>query len=118
MNRQLDEDFMAWYQIYPKHKGRAAALNSYKRARKNGATAEDLLAGAQRYAAERKGQDPQYTKMPATWLNQGCWEDEYEPQAAGNPWSAEYHQEAWERLKAQYAAPVKIWEEHETEGSP
>ena len=34
------------------------------------------LAGAQRYAAERKDQDPKYTKHPATWLNGGCWEDE------------------------------------------
>jgi len=34
------------------------------------------IAGAQRYAVERQGQPPKYTKHPATWLNGGCWEDD------------------------------------------
>jgi hypothetical protein len=29
-----------------------------------------------RYAAERAGQPPKYTKHPATWLKGGCWADE------------------------------------------
>jgi hypothetical protein len=74
--KQLGEDFNDWYTIYPKHVGRGAAVNSYTKARKNGATVEELTAGARRYAAERKGQDPQFTKAPATWLNQECWTDE------------------------------------------
>jgi hypothetical protein len=37
---------------------------------------EALIAGAQRYAVERREQDPKYTKHPATWLNAGCWQDE------------------------------------------
>jgi hypothetical protein len=74
--KQLGEDFNDWYAIYPKHVGRGAAVNSYTKARKNGATAEDLAAGARRYAEEREGQDPQFTKAPATWLNQECWTDE------------------------------------------
>jgi hypothetical protein len=74
--KQLAEDFNDWYAIYPKHVGRGAAVNSYTKARKNGATVEELMAGARRYAAERKGQEPQFTKAPATWLNQECWTDE------------------------------------------
>ncbi|NSX37814.1 hypothetical protein HTS88_15630 [Pseudarthrobacter oxydans] len=74
--RQLAEDFQDWYAIYPKHVGRGAAVNSYNRARKNGATPEELINGARRYAAERKGQDPQYTAAPATWLNQERWTDD------------------------------------------
>lgn len=74
--KQLAEDFSAWYSVYPKHVGRGAAVNSYTRARKNGATIEELLAGARRYAAERKGQEPQYTAAPATWLNQERWTDD------------------------------------------
>jgi hypothetical protein len=49
------------------------------------ATPADLIAGAMRYAAERDGQPAQYTKRPATWLNQQCWKDEPAPPAsAGN----------------------------------
>jgi hypothetical protein len=40
------------------------------------ATPEELLAGAMRYAAERVGQDPKFTKNPATWLNKGSYADE------------------------------------------
>src|SRR6266550_4253034 len=34
------------------------------------------LDAAKRYAAQRASQDPQFTKMPATWLNGDCWLDE------------------------------------------
>lgn len=93
--KQQAEDFNAWYAIYPKHVGRGAAVNAYAKARKNGATAEELNEGARRYAAQRKGQDAQYTKQPATWLNQECWTDE--PSQTGekartlSPWDAGYH---------------------------
>ncbi|OKO71893.1 hypothetical protein AC630_31760 [Bradyrhizobium sp. AS23.2] len=40
-----------------------------------------MLNGAMRYAAERTGQDPKFTKHPATWLNGECWKDEPEPPA-------------------------------------
>jgi hypothetical protein len=90
--KQLGEDFNDWYAIYPKHVGRGAAVNSYTKARKNGATSDDLLNGAMRYAVERKGQDPQFTKAPATWLNQECWADEIASTAALSPWDSAYHQ--------------------------
>ena len=32
-----------------------------------------------RYAAARTGEEERYTKQPVTWLNQGCWDDEYPP---------------------------------------
>lgn len=34
---------------------------------------DDILRGAMRNAAERDGQEPRYTKNPATWLNKACW---------------------------------------------
>jgi hypothetical protein len=37
-----------------------------------------------RYAAERTGQNQQYTLHPATWLNKRRWEDEA-PAADGGP---------------------------------
>lgn len=74
--KQLAEDFNDWYAVYPKHVGRGAAVNAYTKARKNGATVEELLSGARRYAAERKREDPKFTKLPATWLNHECWTDD------------------------------------------
>lgn len=70
-------DFDHWYAIYPRHVGKIAARRAYERAvKKHGASIEQLLAGAERYAQERRGQEPQFTKHPATWLSAGCWEDE------------------------------------------
>ena len=34
------------------------------------------------YAVEKGGEDPKFTKHPATWLNKGCWRDEPAPQSA------------------------------------
>src|SRR5262249_23561120 len=70
---------------YPRRVARGAALKAYKQARTRGATAEELLDGAKRYASERAGQDPQYTKHPATWLRGLCWLDEPEATPVGLP---------------------------------
>jgi hypothetical protein len=74
--KHLGEDFNDWYAIYPKHVGRGAAVNAYTKARKNGATLEQLINGARRYVQERKGEDPKFTAAPATWLNQERWTDD------------------------------------------
>jgi hypothetical protein len=67
----FEEEF---WPAYPRKddKGRArkaflAALKSKK------ATVADLVNGATRYATERQGEDPKYTKQPATWLNAEAW---------------------------------------------
>ena len=118
LTKQLGEDFNDWYAIYPKRVGRGAAVNSYAKARKNGATSDDLLNGAMSYAVERKGQDPQFTKAPATWLNQECWADEIASPTVLSPWDPAYHRngklttsqkmrntvEAGRRLQAEYDA--------------
>jgi hypothetical protein len=67
------DEFIDWYLEYPRKEAKAAAERAYAKARKT-ATHEQLLAGAQRYAAD-PNREPQYTKLPATWLNSGCWDD-------------------------------------------
>jgi hypothetical protein len=84
-DERLKEEFDRWYPVYPRRSARRAAFKSYKQARSRGATPETLLHGAKRYAAQRAGQDPQFTKMPATWLNGDCWLDEPEIQLADIP---------------------------------
>jgi hypothetical protein len=68
--------FDAFWAVYPRKVGKKEAQRAWAKAIKDGATADELLAGVRRYAAERAGQDPTYTKHPATWLNKGCWDDE------------------------------------------
>jgi len=67
------DEFIDWYLEYPRKESKAAAERAYNKARKT-ATAEQLIAGAIRYAQD-PNREPQYTKLPATWLNSGCWED-------------------------------------------
>jgi hypothetical protein len=69
----IKNEFIDWYLEYPRKESKAAAEKAYIKARKK-ATAEELLSGAVRYAAD-PNREAQYTKLPSTWLNAGCWED-------------------------------------------
>jgi hypothetical protein len=73
--KAIEQAFEEWWKIYPRKVAKGAARKAYASALKK-ATAEQLKAGAGRYAAERAGQDERYTKHPATWLNGECWADE------------------------------------------
>lgn len=68
------DDFTTWYDMYPRHESRAAAEIAYAKAKKK-TGADALLAGAERYRDD-PNREKQFTKLPATWLNQGCWDDE------------------------------------------
>jgi hypothetical protein len=81
--KDLTADFEAFWLQYPRKVSKGAAASAYAKARK-GATADEILTGAMRYAALRSDQDPTYTKHGASWLNQKCWLDEPEPARAGN----------------------------------
>jgi hypothetical protein len=81
-NTDYTADFSRWYAIYPKHRAPGKARQKFERIVGTGkVTVEELIAGATRYAAERLGQDWQYTKDPATWLGGECWLDEAAPKA-------------------------------------
>ncbi len=67
--------FEVFWAAYPRRIAKFKARTAFDKALKH-STAEEIIAGARRYAKEREGQDPQFTKHPATWLNGGCWEDE------------------------------------------
>ncbi len=69
----IDERWAA----YPRKVGKETARPVFERLISSGKVSPDeLLAGARRYAAERVGQGPKYTKHPKTWLNGGHWADE------------------------------------------
>jgi hypothetical protein len=71
--------FERFWAQYPKKVGKLAAQKAFARAVDGGAGPQDIMLGVARYAAERDGQDPKYTKHPASWLNAGCWTDEPSP---------------------------------------
>jgi hypothetical protein len=73
----------AFWRAYPKKVALNDAIGAFTRAIER-APADEIIRGATRYAAERAGEDPRYTKNPATWLAKACWR---EPPPAGFPLS-------------------------------
>ena len=70
----IRNDFTDWYIEYPRKASRAVAEKAYIKARKK-AGADELLAGVRRYA-EDPNREQEFTKLPATWLNAGSWDDD------------------------------------------
>lgn len=69
----IADEFLDWYLEYPRKASKAVAEKAYAKARRK-ATAEELLAGVKRYATD-PNREQEFTKLPATWLNGGCWDD-------------------------------------------
>lgn len=74
------EAFGAFWSNYPKRRDREAAKKAWIAAIERGVEPKHIVDAAQGYARERFGQDPKYTKYPATWLNKGCYDDEPDPE--------------------------------------
>ncbi|WP_217235422.1 helix-turn-helix domain-containing protein [Streptomyces sp. AC555_RSS877] len=72
--------FGAFMSNYPKKRDREEAKKAWIAAIERGVEPKHMVDAAQAYARERFGQDPKYTKLPATWLNKGCYDDEPDPQ--------------------------------------
>lgn len=68
--------FAAFWQAYPKKRNKAEALDAWKKAIAAGVDPKHITEAATAYHRERHGEDPKYTKFPATWLNKGCYDDE------------------------------------------
>lgn len=73
-----DAEFREFYASYPLKKDPGRAAKAFRAARKTASHAE-IMTGVAAYAQERNGQDPRYTKHPATWLNAKAWLNEPEP---------------------------------------
>jgi hypothetical protein len=74
--------FDEFYKIYPRKKNPADARKAWRAAIKT-TPADVIIAGAVRYAAERRGKAPGYTAYPATWLTKQSWlsePDEHVPE--------------------------------------
>ena len=104
MNRQKgtspdDDGFTSWWTAYPKKSGKLVAEKSYVKALKH-VDAETLLAAAKAYSELKSEEDKRFILNPATWLNQGHWEDEDLTIATPNSVS-EWIRECWKKYDTQ-----------------
>ena len=76
--RNFEEEFSTWWKECPRKVSKLDAEKSFYRLLESGSvTFDELLAGMKRYAEYCRDKDEQFIKHPSTWLNQGCWVDEY-----------------------------------------
>lgn len=78
-NKELEEEFNTIWNIYPRKQGKANALKSYMKSRKQGVTKETIYNGLQNYINYIKIEkiQSQFIKQGSTWFNQECWNDDY-----------------------------------------
>lgn len=70
---QIEAQFDEFWNAYPRKLDKAKAFRAFKSALKRGKF-EDILAGVLAYRNDPK-RNPDYTKYPATWLNNDAWEN-------------------------------------------
>lgn len=81
--------FADFWAAYPRRVAKRAALKSWERELRAGTAADDIMGGLRRLLPSLMAREPQFIPHPATWLNQGRWEDEtpverFRPSATGN----------------------------------
>lgn len=64
---------LAFYRAYPRHDAPDDAFKAWQQVTKAGAKPADIMAGLARYQFSA---DPQFVKLPASWLRAGCWKSE------------------------------------------
>lgn len=85
---KLNDEFEAWYSKFPSKRSKGAARKAYRRARAK--VGQDVLLTARdAYAAliRAQGVQSQYVKHPSSWLNQECWDDDYDNETTGPSFS-------------------------------
>lgn len=72
-----DLDFNRFYALYPRKIGKEAARKSFAKSLKK-APAQKIIEAADQFALACRGKEKKFIPHPATWLNQGRWDDEIE----------------------------------------
>jgi hypothetical protein len=89
--------FDDFYQAYPRKIGKQTALKAYDRALKS-TTHDAIIKGLSKYKQDIKAKDtkPEYIKHPSSWLNAGCWDDDYtqaQKETINSKWESIYEAE-------------------------
>jgi hypothetical protein len=79
------QGFENWYKMYPRKEAKINAEKAYTKAVKNGVSHEKLMEGLTRFNAHLESQprEKKFIPLPASWLNAGRWEDEYQDKSSG-----------------------------------
>lgn len=86
----LKEEFETLWSIYPRKQGKEKAFGYYEKARKSGATYDEIEYGIISYIryVQAEQTDPQYIKMGSTFFSQKAWKDDWtvviKPRSSGN----------------------------------
>lgn len=105
--KALDTAFGEFWSVYPRREAKKGARAKFGAAVKAGTPAATITAGARRYAAyvAQVGREREKIKIPTTWLNNGCWDDELNgpvatqtPKPTGNP--ADWLRGRWQAADA------------------
>lgn len=76
-----DPGFQAFWLAFPRKEGKGHAKRAWIRALRK-ADAQQIVSGAEKYRDD-PNRDKQYTRLPATWLNGECWDDDPLPKRDG-----------------------------------
>ena len=71
------DDFQTFWEHYPRKVGKKAAIKAFEKVADE---AEAIIDGAKRYAQDPNLPETQFIPHPATWLNEGRWEDDPLPE--------------------------------------
>lgn len=79
VNADIIAEFLALWKLYPRKVGKTKAEKAYEKARKNGATYEEVEKGIQAYCKQIAALKtaPEYVKHGSTWFYNEGWKDEY-----------------------------------------
>ena len=78
----VEPDFDAFWAVYPRLVGKTDAKKAWAKAvEKLKMRPTDILEGARRYAAAKRGMDKQYIAHASTWINAQRWLDDDETNA-------------------------------------
>lgn len=75
-------EFESFWSVYPRRTGKLEAFRAFQRAKKL-AHRDAIMAAAVLFAQACKGKEERFIPHPATWLNQGRWDDQ--PAATAAP---------------------------------
>lgn len=97
---QIDFHFEEFWKHCPRAVAKAKAQAIYRKVVRSGkASIDKLLHAMMQYAAARDEADQdEYTKSPATWLEEGCWDDDPAAHALGS--GRHRFSRLWQKMKA------------------
>ena len=109
--------FEKFYSVYLRRINKAQAQKAYIKAIKQGATDEQLANGAIEYQqwCDHNGTAREYICHPATWLNQGRWENEYRAHDSSKPATGSGNQLRQSGIRNAMASAIKVIQKDRSE---